>query len=295
MSKPRRGFDWFAFRPREFLLDPDLEAMTAEAIGAHVLFSPERGAKSPCTIPKDDSVLARWARTPAERWTDIREIVLKPFELRRGRLFCSKLHAEYLACKRKYTAQSEGGKTGANKRHRANKLDGLPMSNPKDRLSIARENGTDGTERITTEGTEGTERKDDTAAIGSALGKEVNVPHRPVDASPLNVGSMGPSAQSAGFHRAGEVLEKPLLAASIRSALLSGAKRANPQLTWEPPDESIVQQITDVAGTLSGTEIEDVIEATALERRAEPIRSYAYFVPVLKAAALHATRKAATR
>jgi uncharacterized protein YdaU (DUF1376 family) len=68
---------WVKVEADEYDLDPVLSAMTAEEVGAYELLRRKALAQgSHGSLTNDDTLLARWARLPAARWTAVKPAVL---------------------------------------------------------------------------------------------------------------------------------------------------------------------------------------------------------------------------
>lgn len=71
---------YFPFYVNDFANDPVVESMSTEQVGAYLLLLCKAWRqKPPGTLPKDDTVLARWARLSPERWSEVRTGVLAAF------------------------------------------------------------------------------------------------------------------------------------------------------------------------------------------------------------------------
>ncbi len=70
----------FLFYPDDFSSDGKVEAMTTEEVGAYMLLLCKSWReKPPASIPDNDSLLARWARLPLDRWLVCKPGVLAAF------------------------------------------------------------------------------------------------------------------------------------------------------------------------------------------------------------------------
>lgn len=111
-------FPYFRFYPRDFAASGKVEAMTTEAVGAYILLLGKAWhERPPCSIPNDQSTLARWARLSEDDWTRVMGRVLTCWTLRNdGRLYNARLESEWVKAREETSAKSEGGKRGAKKR-----------------------------------------------------------------------------------------------------------------------------------------------------------------------------------
>lgn len=141
---PRAGqCPYFHFYPNDFSSDRNVEAMTAEEVGAYILLICKSWSEEPvASIPDDDRILSRWARMSPERWSACRASVLAAFKLGKdGRWHQKRLRLEYDKLRRIQKNRSESGKLGAEKRHGKsridNTLDGSAIAAPKQRQDFA--------------------------------------------------------------------------------------------------------------------------------------------------------------
>lgn len=71
---------YFPFYPADFEGDDKVEAMTTEEVGAYTLLLCKAWfQKPPGTLPRDDALLARWARVNPRKWLKMKGRVMAPF------------------------------------------------------------------------------------------------------------------------------------------------------------------------------------------------------------------------
>lgn len=108
---------FFNFYPKDFASDGKVEAMTTEEIGAYILLLAKAWHEQPpCSVPDDNSILARWTRLGDDGWLRARPRVVVCFYLRDGRLFQPRLELEYRKARAIVNKKSEGGKKGVEAR-----------------------------------------------------------------------------------------------------------------------------------------------------------------------------------
>lgn len=141
---PRAGqCPYFHFFPDDFSSDRNVEAMTAEEVGAYILLICKSWSEEPvASIPDDDRILSRWSRMSPERWSACRASVLAAFKLGKdGRWHQKRLRLEYDKLRRIQKNRSESGKLGAKTRYRKsqidNDLDSSAIAELKQRQSFA--------------------------------------------------------------------------------------------------------------------------------------------------------------
>lgn len=109
---------YFPFYPADFASDPNVEAMTTEAVGAYILLLCKSWSQEPPgSIPNNDVILARWARLDDDRWDRCKPEVLAAFELRTDERFHQKrLRLEFDKFRQNARKRSQAGKAGADAR-----------------------------------------------------------------------------------------------------------------------------------------------------------------------------------
>jgi uncharacterized protein YdaU (DUF1376 family) len=110
----------FLFYPDDFSSDGKVEAMSTEQVGAYILLLCKSWReKPPGSLPSDDSLLAKWARVPLDRWSEIRSGVLAPYTFGTdSRWHQKRQRAEYDKLMSRRRECSRAGKSSANKRFR---------------------------------------------------------------------------------------------------------------------------------------------------------------------------------
>lgn len=106
---------YFPFYAKDFAADSRVEAMTTEQVGAYILLLCKAWNEDPPgSLPKDDTVLARWARLSPERWAEVRAGVLAAFQCGSDdRWHQKRMREEYAKLVRFFRSRSKGGKKGA--------------------------------------------------------------------------------------------------------------------------------------------------------------------------------------
>lgn len=120
------------FYVKDFSCDGVVEAMSTEAVGAYILLLCKAWYENPPgSIPNDDQVLARWARTDATRWAECRAAVLAAFTLGGdGRFHQKRLRLEFDKQRANSSKRSEAGEKGAQSRWQTHgKRIAMPMAN----------------------------------------------------------------------------------------------------------------------------------------------------------------------
>jgi len=101
---------YFPFYPRDFASDGKVEAMSTAAVGAYILLLCKAWHESPpCSIPDNDSTLARWARLSADEWSSVKQAVLSAWTLCGDRWTQGRLLREFEG----YRAKSNQAKDAA--------------------------------------------------------------------------------------------------------------------------------------------------------------------------------------
>lgn len=78
----------FPFYPKQLLGDKDVALMTHAELGAHTLLLCYAWEEDPPgSLPDDDNVLAKLARTDEKTWKQLREGVLRGWKLRKKRFY----------------------------------------------------------------------------------------------------------------------------------------------------------------------------------------------------------------
>lgn len=108
----------FQLYVNDFASDSKVEAMTTEGVGAYILLLCKAWREEPPgTLPDDDNVLARWARMPVDRWTEIRSAVLAPFTLGNdSRWHQKRMRREYSELIKRRRVREMAGAAGAKAR-----------------------------------------------------------------------------------------------------------------------------------------------------------------------------------
>lgn len=93
----KKQYPFFAFYPKDFTTDENVEVMSTPAVGAYILLLCKAwNQKPPATLPNDDPVLARFARMTPDEWQAVRSDVLSAFTVGNdGRLHQKRLRREY--------------------------------------------------------------------------------------------------------------------------------------------------------------------------------------------------------
>lgn len=109
---------YFRFYVDDFAADGVVESMTTEQVGAYILLLCKAWKEDPGgSIPDDDAILARWARTGAQHWSTIREGVLRAFVRQGdGRWHQKRMALEYQELVAILSKKSKGGKKGSRRR-----------------------------------------------------------------------------------------------------------------------------------------------------------------------------------
>lgn len=110
---------YFPFYVRDFTADGKVEAMTTEQVGAYILLLSKAWHETPpCSLPNDDTLLARWARVKPSAWMKMRSGVMVCWTLDEpsGRYFQKRLKAEYDRLLESRDRRSKAGRNGNAKR-----------------------------------------------------------------------------------------------------------------------------------------------------------------------------------
>ncbi len=107
-----KDLPYFPFYPKDFAADGKVEAMTTLEVGAYMLLLCKAWHETPpCSVPDDDSVLARWARLTESEWSQARTRIRACWQLRDGRLYQPRLEAEYRKVREKGNKSSKAAVT----------------------------------------------------------------------------------------------------------------------------------------------------------------------------------------
>lgn len=110
----------FQFYPLHFVSDNDVDAMCNESVGMYMRLLCKAWFENPVgSLPNSDEKLARWARTTADRWADLKQEVLAAFTLGTdNRWHQKRMRREFDKLMAYRKERSQSGKKGANKRWR---------------------------------------------------------------------------------------------------------------------------------------------------------------------------------
>ena len=113
---------YFPFYPRDFSSDGVVEAMSTKAVGAYTLLLCKAWFEDPAgSLPKDDVVLARWARVSDLEWSSIRLEVVAAFRDAGTRWVQKRMTTEAERALNLIAAKSKGGKAAMAVRWGSNK------------------------------------------------------------------------------------------------------------------------------------------------------------------------------
>lgn len=126
----------FQFYVDDFISDSAVDAMTNEELGMYVRLLCKAWKEDPAgTIPKDERILANWAKATATAWKKCREGVLRAFCLEDSRWHQKRMKLEWKKMLERREERKQSGSKGGSKTQAKLKANGQVNGQAKSSLS----------------------------------------------------------------------------------------------------------------------------------------------------------------
>lgn len=122
MPLQKKKLPSFPFYAADFISSLDVQVMTTAEVGAYILLLSNSWIQDDQGyLPDDEDILRRLCRMDENQWVSSKEIILKKFQKKDGKIFNARLLSESQKYRAYQKAQSENGKRGGRPSKEADK------------------------------------------------------------------------------------------------------------------------------------------------------------------------------